>query len=123
MKVDSLPGVEVSVRMNGDVLTEHIDDGIEQEADSATCYVAVTSGSPFNIEVKVPRSTRLKGDELFFDATIDGQKIRGKAWFNKKTLREGPDRGCPTVTGMLNGHRSIDGIQEFEFGDVTIGRY
>ena len=117
MKVDGFPGVEVSIRMNGDVLTEHIDDEVEQELDTATCYVAVTSGSPFRIEIEAPKTTRLEGDSIYFKTTIDGHITRHNGWIHKAALR---DSQRPTVTVMVNSHYSIEGKQRFEFGDVTI---
>lgn len=75
---DLLPGLDVSIKVNGQVLREYEGDDIEDEERTVTRYVEAVSGDTFEIELKVQQGFDFIGDALGFDIHIDGsEKLDG----------------------------------------------
>ncbi|KAK3112409.1 hypothetical protein LTR53_011356 [Teratosphaeriaceae sp. CCFEE 6253] len=70
--VDILPGIDVTIRINGQPLSEHEDPDEEQEDRTVTRYVQAVSGQIFDICISARKDFRSAGDALSFHIHTDG---------------------------------------------------
>ncbi|KAK4496758.1 hypothetical protein PRZ48_012741 [Zasmidium cellare] len=70
--LDGLPGVEVTVQVDGIALKEYEDPDEEELAKTHVCYVESKSEKHFSISVKVKDDFKYKGDSISVLTTADG---------------------------------------------------
>lgn len=80
MIVDNLPGVEITVTVDGVPLEEHVDDEATVDELSCTRYIRATSGSKFCISTRIEQDTLILGDYLMLKITIDGRQVAGRTY-------------------------------------------
>ncbi|KAH0364053.1 hypothetical protein KCU65_g6976, partial [Aureobasidium melanogenum] len=73
--LDGLPGVEVTVVVDGDDLHEHQDTDLQDEEDTITKYIEAVDGANFAVKIKVSKDATFKGDQLSFKVLVDGTRI------------------------------------------------
>lgn len=80
---DVLPGVEVTIAVDGQPLREYIDANQEEDDKTVTRYIEAKAGQKFSVVMKTSRNVKFLGDILTFCISIDGQRVdkstRGKA--------------------------------------------
>lgn len=69
------PSVQVTIRVDGADLQEHIDKELVDESGTITRYVEATTDTPFAIHIRVLPGTQMLGDCLAFDILADGHPI------------------------------------------------
>ncbi|KAG9550739.1 hypothetical protein KCU71_g14049, partial [Aureobasidium melanogenum] len=74
--LDGLPGVEVTVIVDGEDLHEYWDADMEDEEDTVTKYIEAVDGAHFAVKIKVTEDATFKGDTLAFKIKVDGSMIR-----------------------------------------------
>ena len=79
-----VPGIEVTVTVNGNDLKEYVAPEIKDKRNAVTRYVEVTSDSDFEISCFVKHGRKMKADFLSFGVTVDGQWITGKLVSSEK---------------------------------------
>jgi hypothetical protein len=117
MKVQAIPGVEVSIRVNGRALPEFDNEGDARRAhETGVKYVEVVSGSSFSIHVQTNRS-ELSGDEkdhMYCNVLLDGLVVH-RPLLNPYSL---PHYRCD-----ISGHKGeVDGrmmFRRFKFADLS----
>ncbi|THZ28569.1 hypothetical protein D6C91_01865 [Aureobasidium pullulans] len=75
--LDSLPGVGITVVVDGEDLHEYQDTHKNDGEETVTSYIEATSGANFAIRIKISKDTIYKGDRLDFGVTIDGEYVDG----------------------------------------------
>ncbi|KAH0159986.1 hypothetical protein KCU67_g6903, partial [Aureobasidium melanogenum] len=73
--LDGLPGVEVTVVVDGQDLHEYQDADMEDDEDTVTKYIEAVDNANFAIKIKVSEDVEFKGDCLSFDISVDGVHI------------------------------------------------
>ncbi|TKA68034.1 hypothetical protein B0A55_08372 [Friedmanniomyces simplex] len=72
--IDLLPGIDISIKVAGQALTEHEDHDEEQPDRTATRYIEAVSGQVFEIHITAQKGFRSGGDALSFYIHVDGSK-------------------------------------------------
>ncbi|KFY34976.1 hypothetical protein V494_06311 [Pseudogymnoascus sp. VKM F-4513 (FW-928)] len=113
--IDAVPGLEVSVCINGQPVNEYEDSGEEIDGPLASKtvvkYIEATSDAEFTINVTIDpafdahRGTR---DDLLVDAKIDGKWVAGRY------------RDCTANNERTNWTTVLDGIRDYEADRQTI---
>ncbi|THX83186.1 hypothetical protein D6D05_03603 [Aureobasidium pullulans] len=70
--LDSLPGVEITVVVDGEDLHEYQDTDMEDEENTVTKYVEAVTGANFAIKFKGSRELEYKGEYLSLEVLVDG---------------------------------------------------
>ncbi|CAD0109022.1 unnamed protein product, partial [Aureobasidium uvarum] len=73
--LNGLPGIEITVVVDGKDLHEYQDSDMDDEADTVTRYVEAVDGANFAIKIKATGDNRFKGDYLSFMVEVDGSWI------------------------------------------------
>jgi len=75
MYADCLPGADVTVRVNGQALTEH---ATENDLLSATTFVEAVAGAEFEVALVLSPhfAYRNPADKIRFHVTVDGEWVR-----------------------------------------------
>lgn len=73
--LDSLPGVEVTVVVDGEDLHEYQDADMEDNEDTVTKYIEAVDGANFAIKIKATNNTVFKGHFLNFRTSLDGSSV------------------------------------------------
>ncbi|THY04794.1 hypothetical protein D6D02_07885 [Aureobasidium pullulans] len=74
--LDSLPGVEITVVVDGEDLHEYQDTDMEDEENTVTKYVEAITDANFAIKIKGSQELEYKGDCLSLDVLVDGLRIQ-----------------------------------------------
>ncbi|TIA62545.1 hypothetical protein D6C77_02681 [Aureobasidium pullulans] len=74
--LDSLPGVEITVVVDGEDLHEYQDTDMEDEENTVTKYVEAVTDANFAIKIKGSQELQYKGDCLSLDVLVDGLRIQ-----------------------------------------------
>jgi hypothetical protein len=93
---EALPGVEVTIEINGQALPELTDTDLEVEPKTMTRYVEAQSDTEFAVRIKVNPNTIFKSDCLRARISVDGtwadspiflKEDLGNSYFNR--LKQG----------------------------------
>lgn len=129
---DQIPGLEVTVWVNGKRAIEHDDDAAydepcDVEFDSpngvrVVKYVEAESGVPFGVHLKRSRDFIFRGDQIGWSVSVDG----GKSRYRQEITLQTPVRGAEWASEAC-GHSTGDPISGFtrklwKFGDLSIGQ-
>ncbi|KAI5199508.1 hypothetical protein AUEXF2481DRAFT_470 [Aureobasidium subglaciale EXF-2481] len=101
--LDTLPGLEVSVVVNGQDLHEYQDAHARDEEDTVTKYIEVVSDAYFAIKVTTARKLKLPGNNLSIHVTIDGVWVYGIDLSRMDKNRSGPYMIDSAVAGNSVG--------------------
>ncbi|KAI5239395.1 hypothetical protein E4T43_06742 [Aureobasidium subglaciale] len=104
--LDTLPGLEVSVVVNGQDLHEYQDAHARDVEDTVTKYIEVVSDAYFAIKVTTARKLKMPGNNLYVRVTIDGIRVEGIDLSRMDKNRSGPYMIDSTVAGNSVGKRS-----------------
>jgi hypothetical protein len=114
--LDSLPGVEITVVVNGEDLHEYQDTDMEDEENTVTKYVEAVTGANFAIKITMPKGFAFGGDCLSFRVKVDGL-------FAKSPLI-GPGDTSEISTFLVDGVTVGDeNIRKLRFSELEIGMY
>ena len=114
--VKALPGVEVSIVVNGSALHEYEDTDIEDAPNTVTRYVEATSNANFEVHPFASSTTRLKGDCLGVLVFADGKFLSG-ARLEPRADKPGGIRG--TIQGRVHSRGTLE---KFCFNDLQKGK-
>ncbi|KAF2766413.1 hypothetical protein EJ03DRAFT_377022 [Teratosphaeria nubilosa] len=107
-----MPGVEVTVVVDGAPLKEHVDAELEEEDRTVTRYIEATSGKKFEIQIAGRTGVRFFDDCIVIDVFVDGQladnPLVRKREYKLHGLRE-------TVKGAAISARAM---KEFSFSSL-----
>lgn len=73
--LDGLPGVEITVVVDGKDLHEYQDADMEDDEDTVTKYIEAVDNANFAIKIKVAKGATFKGNRLSFKVLVDGARI------------------------------------------------
>jgi hypothetical protein len=111
--IDVLPHVEVTVVVDGQPLTEHIDTDLQEEDRTVTRYTEALSGKVFEVHVNVGGTCKLYGDALQCDIFVDGLKADTVLLQNR----------WPSHHYISSGKRlGRDKVKEYCFASLETGR-
>ncbi|TIA03376.1 hypothetical protein D6C82_01908 [Aureobasidium pullulans] len=99
--LDSLPGVEITVVVDGEDLHEYQDTHKKDGEDTVTSYIEATSGANFAIRIKISKDIIYKGDRLDFGVTIDGEYVHGSSMTKECLEKIILIEGMPVSQGHL----------------------
>lgn len=71
--MEELPGVEISVFVDGQALPEYCDHARNEQEHTQTRYIEAVSGKEFQIHITVPEGFEHIGDCLIFEIYVDGK--------------------------------------------------
>ncbi|WPG99316.1 Hypothetical protein R9X50_00212900 [Acrodontium crateriforme] len=115
MRVDSIPGLAVTIRMNdGDDLPEIPDVENEPQANRAACYIEAVAGANFSIHV-VPRSD-FHAPEPSLDYLSCYVKLDGKRMSIQNSV------GAPyasVIRGIEDDTNGVRAVRKFQFGALS----
>ena len=118
-------GIEASVVVDGQALTEYEDrdtpDESSEHTSAVTRYIEAVSDAEFSISVTVPRSHKFAKDGLSFRLSLDG--IWVKTWLCRKAkIMELGQDWHTTIAGsdVKNGKEWC--LRPFKFNDIQIGK-
>ena len=70
--IDVLPGVEVSITVKGDALTEYHDDHLEDDEQTTTRYIEAVSGTIFVVQISLKKDFVFAGNCVECTIYVDG---------------------------------------------------
>ncbi|KAG9653192.1 hypothetical protein KCU95_g13375, partial [Aureobasidium melanogenum] len=73
--LNGLPGVEVTVVVDGEDLREYQDPNMEDGEDAITKHIAVVDGANFAMKIKVTEDALFEGNTLAFNVKVDGSEV------------------------------------------------
>ncbi|KAG9551951.1 hypothetical protein KCU71_g14152, partial [Aureobasidium melanogenum] len=73
--LDGLPGVEITVVVDGKDLHEYQDSDTANKEDTVTKYIEAVDGASFAVKIKVIKDFKFKGDLLCVQVHIDGTLV------------------------------------------------
>ncbi|KAG9683845.1 hypothetical protein KCU95_g18025, partial [Aureobasidium melanogenum] len=73
--LDGLPGVEITVVVDGEDLHEYQDADTEDDEDTVTKYIEAVDNANFAVKIKVTKDAKFKGNRLAFEVLVDGTRI------------------------------------------------
>ena len=73
--LDTLPGVEVAITVNGGQLQEYTEPDAQDEEGVVTKYIEAQTGVNFAFSVRIPKGFRYKGEILSIRSFVDGSII------------------------------------------------
>ncbi|KAL8307052.1 hypothetical protein RB597_008981 [Gaeumannomyces tritici] len=127
---DHIPGLEVTVRVDGELAIEHYDDAAYDEPcavelDSSAGvrvvkYIEAKSGAPFSVHINRTVNFNFRGDHIGWSVAVDG----GQSWWQQEVSLQAPKRGAEwsnKMTGYFEGD-SVSGFikKRWKFGDLDI---
>lgn len=74
--LDSLPGVEVTVVVDGKDLHEYRDADMEDDENTVTKYIEAVDDANFAINIKATKDARFEGTCLAFKVLVDELVVR-----------------------------------------------
>ncbi|KAL8307055.1 hypothetical protein RB593_005782 [Gaeumannomyces tritici] len=87
---DHIPGLEVTVRVDGELAIEHYDDAAYDEPcavelDSSAGvrvvkYIEAKSGAPFSVHINRTVNFNFRGDHIGWSVAVDG----GQSWWQQE---------------------------------------
>ena len=120
-----LKGIEVSVIIGGNVLTEYDDEDILDESSDHTSevskYIEVVSDAEFGIRITAPRSYNFMGNALAFRLTLDGVTVRTYV-YRKAELKNLRQDWQKTITGSQVKNGKDWCLRPFKFDAIKMGQ-
>ncbi|KAG9517387.1 hypothetical protein KCV07_g6167, partial [Aureobasidium melanogenum] len=114
--LDGLPGIEVTVVVDGKDLHEYQDAGMEDDEDTVTKYIEAVDNANFAIKIKVTKDAEFKGNRLSFKVLVDGSLISRPL---VGPLRRRTPTGVRMVNGIQVGDRHIRKLKFDALESVT----
>jgi hypothetical protein len=71
----NLPGIQVTISVNGEDLHEYIDPDKKDEPRAVTKYIEAVTGAKFGFKITVPKGFEYLGDCLVMYYYIDGKFV------------------------------------------------
>lgn len=109
---DNVPGVKVTVAVDGTDLTEYRDEDLEEEEGTTTRFIEAKTGQTFEVRITVDRGFHFAGDTLACYVSLDGQ------WVHTPLIGQDSCRfqsHCRTSSGALTG----DGmLRKYQFAEL-----
>lgn len=106
-----LPGVEVSITVDGSDLKELVNNAAKEPDRIVTRYIEVKDTQMFGVRVKVAKAFQFKESALIFHILIDGQLTKG-------TIVENGDMPKDlTIHGIGAG----DSLSRYRFTSLEVG--
>ncbi|KEQ87734.1 hypothetical protein M438DRAFT_342867 [Aureobasidium pullulans EXF-150] len=119
--LDSLPGVKVTVVVDGEDLHEYQDTDMEDEENTVTKYVEAVTGANFAIKFKGSRELEYKGEYLSLEVLVDGLCI-DRPLIGRERTRKGSytylSEGLTVRAGYMRRLRfnTLETVTEHGFG-------
>lgn len=114
--LDELPGVEVSIEVDGEPLKEYEDADREQAAETVVRYVEATSEAAFKIKFAVKNEAKtFLGDRLAFRVYIDGN------FADAPRLKRPGSYGAHKTKYSLGFRKSDNESWSYEFNRLETG--
>ncbi|KAL8419181.1 hypothetical protein RB594_002402 [Gaeumannomyces avenae] len=125
-----IPGLEVTVKVDGEAAIEHddaaaYDEPCAVEYDSpagvrVVKYIEAKSGAPFCLTIKRASNFNFRGDQIGWSVAVDGGRGRRQQEISLQTPRRGAE-WVSQVTGYSEGDPVSGFIKKFwRFGDLDI---
>ncbi|THY50640.1 hypothetical protein D6C97_06964 [Aureobasidium pullulans] len=119
--LDSLPGVEITVVVDGEDLHEYQDTDMEDEENTVTKYVEAVTDANFAIKIKGSQELEYKGDCLSLDVLVDGLRIERPLIGRERTRKGSYTRlveGLNVRAGYMRKLRfnTLETVTEHGFG-------
>ncbi|THZ08482.1 hypothetical protein D6C93_00503 [Aureobasidium pullulans] len=119
--LDSLPGVGITVVVDGEDLHEYQDTDMEDEENTVTKYVEAVTDANFTIKIKGSQELEYKGDCLSLDVLVDGLRIQRPLIGREATRNGGYTRlveGLKVNAGYMRRLRfnTLETVTEHGFG-------
>lgn len=115
--LDSLPGVEITVVVDGEDLHEYQDTDMEDEENTVTKYVEAVTGANFAIKIMVPKKFGFEGTCLSFHVLVDGAEAE------HPLIQPRHVRRAPKVRSVEGARVSNTHIRKFRFTELETGEY
>lgn len=74
--IESLPGVVVSVTVNGAALQEYDDDEFQEDSNTTTRWIEAVEGQVFCLTFNLSSTARFLGDAMHFYVYLDGKRMK-----------------------------------------------
>lgn len=115
--LDGLPGVEVTIVVDGADLHEYQDTDTVDDRNPVTKYIEAVDNTNFAIKIKVTKDATFEGDALVFYTKVDGTCI-----FNPVIQPIHVQAGAHTkiVEGVEVGHHRI---RKLKFNALETGEW
>jgi hypothetical protein len=113
--LDNVPGLEVTVQVNGSSLQEYNDDDSEPAPKSVTKYIEAISGAQFRVQYEFKESFRTKNG-ILTDIYIDGKDIAGYV------LKANQLHGAYVMSGKKERGGNEYFQRPFTFSQLSIGK-
>ncbi|EJT68990.1 hypothetical protein GGTG_13496 [Gaeumannomyces tritici R3-111a-1] len=127
---DRIPGLEVTVKVDGERAIEHHDDAacnepctIELDSPAGVRvvkYIEAKSGAPFSVHIKRTSNFNFLGDHIGWSVAVDG----GQSWKKQEVNLRARERGAEwsyEMTGYFEGDFVSGFIKKcWKFGDLDI---
>ncbi|KAL2032885.1 hypothetical protein VTO58DRAFT_106057 [Aureobasidium pullulans] len=110
--LDSLPGVEITVVVDGEDLHEYQDADMEDEENTVTKYVEAVTGANFTIKIMVPKKFGFEGTCLSFHVLVDGAEAE------HPLIQPRHVRRAPKVRSVEGARVSNTHIRKFRFTEL-----
>ncbi|KAL8294745.1 hypothetical protein RB597_008511 [Gaeumannomyces tritici] len=127
---DRIPGLEVTVKVDGERATEHHDDAAYDEPCAVKLdspdgvrvvkYIEATSGAPFSVHIKRTSGFNFRGNHIGWSVAVDGGQLCKKQEVSPRTRKRGAEWSSE-MTGYFKGD-SVSGFikKRWKFGDLDI---
>jgi hypothetical protein len=121
MKANTLPGIFVELRANGQALPEYQDEETTNGGSTtATRYVEATSNTEFSVHLLIQPDFPYMDNELLVRIKVDGQRLRGIGdILTAKTLRRGGKSFSESVITVKGESRR----RLFTFGELKTSEH
>lgn len=113
---DALPGVEVTVEVDGQPLKEFTDQGLEEEPRTITRYVEAVSGKRFILKVEVKNHAKFHGNSYRASVEVDGHSV------DRRVIHKPKKSGTPIVKTINGFQVSGTEVKEFMFSGLDLGK-
>lgn len=116
MKLDTVAGIEVTIRVDDQTAREYYDDEDDRSSDdTGVRYIQAASGALFSIHVATnDHRLREYNDAIRYAISIDGKRVtaRNLHRFGDDGIAFGQSRG---VEGVIDGQKTF---AKYTFGDL-----
>ena len=114
MRIDCLPGVSVTIRVDGRDLLEYNTDEVDEDDNTvSSAFVEALPGANFSVELILGKTFPYKRNDLSFDVHLDGAWARGLVLDldNNKNGQPG------TINGVVTEDRNGSTMKIFVFAE------
>ncbi|GAB7364864.1 hypothetical protein MBLNU230_g5656t1 [Neophaeotheca triangularis] len=111
---DALPGVEVTVEVDGQPLKEFTDQELEEEPRTITRYVEAVSGKRFILKVEVNKHAKFHGNNYRVSVEVDGHSAQ------QRLINKPKKSGTPIMASIEGFLVSGTEVKEFMFSGLDL---